>query len=317
MYFEVNDANEYYEVALKALREKGSATTVRENKTIEIINPTFVVNNPTLRVNTERNRKWPRKGFTAEFLWYASGNRNVKTIEKYLPAWRKFADENGNVNSNYGYYWHPNIANIVRILKDDPSARHACFSIYDSKYSTYTTKDVPCTFSGQFLIRDDKLNLIVFNRSRDCIKGELGGDFYCFSILLELVANELQIPVGKYISMIGSLHIYEPDFEKMFTQCSFETVHYPKQIILNYFDFFKNLSYYSKTQPDNSDFLSTWSAQRIAQYIGQKTSQYAINDYMVSTVIEKQINVMEFYNDYATNNYKRTISSELEEHEYF
>lgn len=212
-----NNANEYYVGLLNLLKTQGKHVVTRGKNMIEVTGVTAVLTNPRRRINTLPSRKWPKKGFVMEFLWYMSGNSSVDTIEKYLKAWRQFAREDGTVNSNYGVYMLRGVPRCIEILREDSGARHACFNIYDTKHSAEVgSKDVPCTFAIQFLIRSGKLDMIVFNRSRDCIRGEAGGDMFAFTLLQELVANELSVEVGSYTSMMGSLHIYEQDWYRLF-----------------------------------------------------------------------------------------------------
>ena len=278
----VKNANEYYESALINLRHLGEKVITRGKTMIELTNVVATVTNPRDRLLTEVNRKWPIKGFTAEVLWYLSGNPTLRTITKYLPVWAQFSDNGSTVNSNYGNHWFPYVSNIIEILRKDPGARHACFSIYKSHYSMIQTKDVPCTFAIQFLIRDNRLNMIVFNRSRDVIKGELGGDFYAFSILQELVANELEVEIGTYTAMHGSLHIYEQDFYKMF-----ETLNFADKI-----------DYYPFAYNEKIKFKYTNALKEIHAACNKSINDFTYaNDFLCDIILAKQIDVADFVYD--------------------
>jgi len=73
-------------------------------------------------------------------------------------------------------------------------------------------KDSPCACTLQFLIREEQLHLIVHMRSNDAIWG-LPYDMFLFTMLQELLANELGTPLGTYTHIVGSLHLYEHHFE--------------------------------------------------------------------------------------------------------
>ena len=67
------------------------------------------------------------------------------------------------------------------------------------------------------MLRDGKLHLIVYMRSNDVIWG-LPHDVFCFTMLQEIVARELEADLGLYRHMVGSLHLYEDNREEA---CSF------------------------------------------------------------------------------------------------
>lgn len=281
MHIEALNHNDYYRQIINLLRNHGKKVTTRGKNMIEVAGVSCEILDTRDRILTEKNRKWSLKIWMHEFLWYQSANPSVKTISKYLKAWSNFADENGNVNSNYGFHWDSQIQNIIKILKNDYGARHACFNIYSSNYSHIVTKDVPCTFAVQFLIRNDKLNIVVFNRSRDLKNGEHGGDFFNFSLLQELIANELGIDVGSYKAYHGSLHLYEDDWSKLETPLDFGFIETPvKKTNLKYTTFWGDLSH----------------------AIGSRDEQ----DFISATCIEKQIDCLEYYRDYLDSLIKQS-----------
>ena len=71
---------------------------------------------------------------------------------------------------------------------------------------------MPCTCALQFLVRKGKLDLIVYMRSNDVIKG-LTHDIFCFTMLQEIAARRLSVELGTYRHCVGSLHLYLSDGE--------------------------------------------------------------------------------------------------------
>ena len=126
------------------------------------------------------------------------------------------ADENGNVNSNYGWQWkrEDQLESIVYQLKNNPNTRQAAISIYDAKECKDYINDTPCTYAVQFTILDDKLNMCVTMRSNDLWYG-FCNDQYCFSRLQLLVANKLEIKLGTYFHFAHNLHLYNNIIEKI------------------------------------------------------------------------------------------------------
>ena len=62
--------------------------------------------------------------------------------------------------------------------------------IFDAKdLLNFQHKDIPCTVSLQFLIRENKLHLFVNMRSNDVFLG-LPHDIFCFTMIQEIIANQ-------------------------------------------------------------------------------------------------------------------------------
>ena len=119
------------------------------------------------------------------------------------------ADRYGNVNSNYGYQWKrkSQLKHVINKLKKDHNTRHAAITIYDGKEWENYKNDTPCTYAVQFSIIDGKLNMSVYMRSNDLWYG-FCNDQYQFSMLQNMVARELNIPVGWYYHHAHNLHLY-------------------------------------------------------------------------------------------------------------
>jgi hypothetical protein len=96
-------------------------------------------------------------------------------------------------------------------LKNDPDSRRAVIHICLPQDSIEAKKDVPCTNTLQFFIRDKKLMLVVNMRSTDLIFG-LGNDVPAFTFMQEMMAFELGVELGPYVHVSNSLHVYERHF---------------------------------------------------------------------------------------------------------
>ena len=162
-------------------------------------------------INRERN--WKQDYAEAEWQWYLSGDRNISKIEyiygKIPKIWKHMADNNGNVNSNYGWQWQrcDQLDKVINLLKHDKYTRQAAISIYDAKEFDSYSYDTPCTYAVQFTIVDNRLNMCVTMRSNDLWYG-FCNDQYCFSKLQELVAKEINMDIGSYYHFAHNLHIY-------------------------------------------------------------------------------------------------------------
>ena len=202
-------ANEAYEYLQDAIIQHG--TDFGDTKAL--FNVGFYILNPLANTITNKERKWNLEYARAEWQWYLSGDRNItklgKIYGKIPPIWIKMADDEGNVNSNYGYQWQRKrqLDAVVRKLKMDKDTRQACISIYDGKEMYKYDNDTPCTYAVQFTIVNNKLDMCVTMRSNDLWYG-FCIDQYCFSMLQQLVASRLDLPVGVYYHFAHNMHLY-------------------------------------------------------------------------------------------------------------
>jgi len=180
-----------------------------------LFNTGFYIENPALNdiKDSKVKRNWSVDYAEAEWQWYLSGDRNIAKLgELYgkVPAiWKRMADKNGNVNSNYGWQWYRNdqLRKVINNLGQNHESRQATISIYDGKEIDDYANDTPCTYAVQFTILNGKLNMSVVMRSNDLWYG-FCNDQYQFSNLQMYVAYELGLPVGTYYHFAHNLHLY-------------------------------------------------------------------------------------------------------------
>ena len=79
-----------------------------------LFNVGFTINKPNnnLIINGKVMREWKPEYAEAEWQWYLSGDRNISKLGdiygKVPEIWKRMADPDGKVNSNYGYQWERN-----------------------------------------------------------------------------------------------------------------------------------------------------------------------------------------------------------------
>ena len=190
------------------------------DNTKALFNVGFTIVNPMDNWIKCSQRKWKYNYAESEWQWYLTGNRNIETLGKIYgkvpEIWKRMADKDGNVNSNYGYQWqrHYQLDMVVDMLKKNPNTRQATISIFDGKEREKYDKDTPCTYAIQFTILNDRLNMCVTMRSNDLWYG-FCNDQYCFSKLQLMVADKLEIRLGEYYHFAHNLHLYNNIIEKL------------------------------------------------------------------------------------------------------
>ena len=201
-----NDAYEYYHD--KIIREG-----VNFGDTKALFNIGFYIEKPMDNFILNGERSWNPVYAEAEWQWYLSGNRNIDKLGelygKVPEIWKRMADSNGDVNSNYGWQWKRNdqIDYVIDLLRHAPDTRQAAISIYDCKEHDTFAFDTPCTYAIQFTILNNKLNMSIVMRSNDLWYG-FCNDQYQFSKLQDLIAWKLDIEVGTYFHFAHNLHLY-------------------------------------------------------------------------------------------------------------
>ena len=180
-----------------------------------LFNVGFEIQHPAANaiIDSKVKRNWSLEYANAEWRWYLSGDRRVITLGglygKVPAIWKRMADDDGNVNSNYGWQWQRNqqLDNVIKLLKTLPETRQAAISIYDAKEWESYTNDTPCTYAVQFTVLNNKLNMSVVMRSNDLWYG-FCNDQYQFSNLQMLVAQRTGYDVGTYYHFAHNLHLY-------------------------------------------------------------------------------------------------------------
>jgi thymidylate synthase len=208
-----NDAFKYYKRMIINVGEQFDDTSA-------LFNIGFYLENPMDNLIKDKDRDWKWDYAEAEWQWYLSGDRNTKKLGelygKVPEIWKRMADKNGNVNSNYGWQWErtSQLDIVIDMLKKNPRTRQAAISIYDAKEISDYEFDTPCTYAVQFTIVGQKLNMCVTMRSNDLWYG-FCNDQYCFSKLQELVATETGLLIGSYYHFAHNLHLYDNIIEKL------------------------------------------------------------------------------------------------------
>ena len=210
------NANEAFNYYKKEILRYG----VDFDDTKALFNVGFTIVNPMDNWIKCDQRKWKYNYAEAEWQWYLTGDRNVKTLGKIYgkvpEIWKRMANEYDEVNSNYGWQWERShqLDKVVTMLRSNPNTRQAAISIYDGKEAHDYKHDTPCTYAIQFTILNNKLNMCVTMRSNDLWYG-FCIDQYCFSKLQLMVADKLEVRLGEYYHFAHNLHLYNNIIEKI------------------------------------------------------------------------------------------------------
>ncbi len=219
--YSFNTIDEMQLYILEKLFSEGEFVTTREMKTLEICNVNLCLENPRNRNTYNIKRKWKLPLAIGEFAWHVSGSNTLDFITYYAKQWKNFSTDGKVIErSCYGHkifkkdsFGKSQWTRLIELLNKEPFSRRAVLDIYESDNGNdYFAKDVACVSTAQFLIRNNKLDVIVNMRSNDLIWG-LPYDIYLFTMLQELLSLELDVELGKYYHNVGSMHIYDRHFD--------------------------------------------------------------------------------------------------------
>ena len=194
----------------RSIIDKGVLVSPRNLPTFECLNVSFTITEPMcLPLNPIKNRRLSAGIATMELLQLVAQVSRPDIMVNKFPQFAKFLDD-GEFHGAYGPRLKFMTESVIDLLKRDPLSRQAVLTIFDSesdiRYKSW--RDVPCTVSIQFLIRDLMLHARVSMRSNDVYLG-LPYDLAQFIGLQAAVAHSLSIPVGTYHHSVGSMHLYE------------------------------------------------------------------------------------------------------------
>ena len=180
-------------------------------------NVSFTLQDVSNKIVTTPQRKFNEDYAEYEWNWYLKGDRDASEIGDRAKIWKQMMVEGTTeVNSNYGYFWNKNyqLSRVVQELRVNKETRRAIVVHYDINELDRYKYDTPCNDVLNFYIKDDKLHLTVFARSIDLVFG-FCNDQYTFAKLMEMVAFQLDIPVGEMHWMVTNLHIYPRHYDML------------------------------------------------------------------------------------------------------
>lgn len=219
-----NNIGDLWLNAMRALMVQGNEVAPRGHGCREICDVKLVLFEAQNNFLVHPVRKLSPRFAVAEWLWIWFGRQDVKTISRYSPKIAQFSDDGISFNGTYGIPIVAQWEHTLNLLKDDPDTRQAVISIFrftdvDTLVATgklvrqqWRSKDIPCTLTLQFLLRDGRLNMIASMRSSDVWLG-LPYDTFNFSMMLNIMSGQLSVPIGQLSLNLGSSHLYDSNLE--------------------------------------------------------------------------------------------------------
>ncbi len=174
---------------------------------------------------TTKKMEW--KSLLHELLWYLSGENHIRNLSNHTKIWNAWADENGKLETAYGYYWRhfpsavkdengnwkvtevDQIRYIIDEIKKNPFSRRLVVSAWEPGNAS-KSKLPPCHYSFAFNVSNNKLNCHLTQRSGDIALG-IPFNLACYSMLTQIIAQEVNLVPGFFAHTIIDAHIYVAD----------------------------------------------------------------------------------------------------------
>lgn len=217
--------SQLFQKMIKNINSKGIISMPRSLKIKELLDYKAIIKNPLNLSFDFDDRHFSWKYLAAELLWYFSGSLESKNIWNYAKLWNEVANKDGTLNSNYGFItlfketpsWVNQYNFVLTTLLRDKDSRQALIRYNSNEHIYEGNKDMTCTISNQFFIRENKLHMIVNMRSNDAFYG-FQYDLVWFGLLLQSLRLDLiktypDLKLGEIHYNAGSIHFYESMFD--------------------------------------------------------------------------------------------------------
>ena len=204
----------------EVFREPDFICKPRDLKVTEKLNDSWIIDmdDPII---TLPERKLSYSFMFGEAAWMLEGKNDVESVSKYVDGVKRFSDDGKTFYGAYGPKILTQWSYVVDTILKDHESRQAVINIW--RENPRSSKDIPCTLSLQFILREASdelwLHTIATMRSNDAWLGT-PYDTFNFSAISFYIACHLnkvgiKCKLGSLNIQAGSRHIYETDFKKL------------------------------------------------------------------------------------------------------
>lgn len=197
--------------------ERGHHTSPRGLSTLEILGSSVEVD-MTNPVVLTKSRDVGYTTMLAEAAWILSGDNTTSGIVPYCRKMADFSDDGIVLRGAYGPQVVDQLTHAVESLLRDSSSRQAVITTW--RPNPPISKDIPCTVSLQWMVRDGLLHAFVNMRSQDAWLG-FPYDVFTFTAISAQVLLRMRdradwgLRLGTLHLNAASHHLYERDVRKV------------------------------------------------------------------------------------------------------
>ena len=169
-----------------------------------------------------------------ESLWMMAGRNDVEWVSQFNSGMVNYSDDGVKFHGAYGHRWRcaetlqleqeggftvelfDQLETIANLLIANPDDRRIVLQMWNADMDLGKEgKDFPCNLMATFSVNPyGNLDMTVFNRSNDMIWGAYGANAVHFSVLQEIMAAWIGVPLGSYYQVSTNFHCYENTLDK-------------------------------------------------------------------------------------------------------
>lgn len=217
-----NNVNDAYDMGMDLIRSDGVLRNSRAGDVLVMDGPvTTLYAEPTKRVLFNPTRDANPFFHFMEGLWMLAGRRDVKWISQFNAGFAQFSDDGKLFHGAYGFRWVNQfginqLEEVAKILKANPDDRRCVVQMWNAADDLGKEGlDFPCNTQIYFRISvNGELDMTVCNRSNDIIWGAYGANAVHMSMMQEVMAAWIGVPVGRYWQVSNNYHAYVKVFEQ-------------------------------------------------------------------------------------------------------
>jgi len=177
--------------------------------TLELQNYTFSILDMSDKDNCIENQEWCKNEFNERIY---KGIVNPGDAWKLRAnVWEPFLNETEQFDYTYNERINAigQLECVIRELQRNPDSRQAVITIYTvSDCINFGGKSrIPCSMYYQFLIRNEKIDVIYNMRSSD-FDTHFKNDIWLADELRNYIGKQINVQSGKFMMNVGSLHRY-------------------------------------------------------------------------------------------------------------
>lgn len=168
---------------------------------------------------------WNLNG-TKEFLNSRGIDREEDDLGPiYGFQWRHFGAEYRTCSDEYSGTGIDQLNSVINELKNNPNSRRMVVSAWNPLDLDIMALP-PCHVLFQFVVTDNKLNCMLYQRSGDVGLG-VPFNIASYSLLLKMVAYITEIPEGEFVHILCDAHIYKNHISQLAEQVEREPRQFP------------------------------------------------------------------------------------------
>lgn len=247
--FSSNCYSKVYNNALYTCYKEGNTKESRVGNTLDLGPVCFEVQDESAGLPFLAGRGLNIFFALAELAWIIQGSEKLAPLKYFIKNYDQYSDDKKTLNGAYGFrifnkFKINQLELVVNELKKNKDSRRAVISLFSpNDLDNLDSLDIPCNMSLLFKIRNNSVDLTIFNRSNDVFKG-IPYNFLVFKFFQYYVAKELGFKIGVHRHITDSLHLYNYDKDKVQKLLNIPLNNKHKSIDISIFDDILENSYY-------------------------------------------------------------------------